>query len=93
MPVRLAARDIFRADRAVRAGLVLDDDALPQQRLELVRKEARDEIGRSAGRERDHDAHGPRGEILGAATAAATRRCGAGRVKGHAARCRRQITS
>src|SRR3984893_7012303 len=65
VPVRLPARDIFRADRAVGAGPVLHDDALSQERLELVGKEAANEVGRPARGKRDHDAHGPGGEILG----------------------------
>ena len=65
VPVRLPAGDIFRADRAVGAGPVLHDNALPQERLELVGEEAPDEVGRPASGKRDHDAHGPGGEVLG----------------------------
>ena len=64
MPVRLALCDVIGADRAIRARPVLDDDVLPEQRLELVGEYARDEIGRSAGREGDDHADDAGGKVL-----------------------------
>ena len=62
--LRLALCDVIGADRAIRARPVLDDDVLPEQRLELVGEYARDEIGRSAGREGDDHADDAGGKVL-----------------------------
>jgi len=64
MPVRLALCDVIGADRAIRARPVLDDDVLPEQRLEPVGEYARDKIGRSAGREGDDHADDAGGKVL-----------------------------
>ena len=48
--VRRGLRDLSRADRAARAGDVFDDERLPETLTELLRKQARDQVGRTAGR-------------------------------------------
>ena len=65
MPVGLAFCDVFGPDRAVRARPVLDDDVLPEQRLEPIGEEPRDEIGRSPGREGDDNADDAGGKVVG----------------------------
>jgi hypothetical protein len=65
MPVGLAFCDVLGADRAIRTRPVLDDDVLPEQRLEPVGENARDEIGRSAGREGDDQADDAGGKVIG----------------------------
>ena len=55
--VGLGLRDVVGADCRVRAGLVFDQHTLPKDALELVGKKPCDEIGRSAGRERDDKAN------------------------------------
>ena len=47
--VRLRLRHEVGAERAVGAGLVLDDDGLAEDVLDLVGDQAADEIGRAAG--------------------------------------------
>ena len=64
MAVRLGLGDEVGADRAVGAGLVLDQDRLAEDVLELVGDQAADEIGRAAGREGDHHADRAGGEVL-----------------------------
>ena len=64
MPVGFTARNVFRANGAIGARLVLDHDTLAQQKFELVGEQPGDEVGRSPGREGDHDAHQVRREIL-----------------------------
>ena len=55
--------DVVGADGAGGAGPVLDIDALAERRRHLVGDQAADEIGRSPGREGDHDADRP-GRII-----------------------------
>jgi hypothetical protein len=64
MAVGIGLRHIIGADRAVGAGLVLDNDALPEQFLELVGQQTADEIGRAAGRKCDHHADGSHRVVL-----------------------------
>ena len=56
--------DVAAAQRAVGAGLVVDIDALAEQRRHLVGHQAADEVGRAAGREGDDDADRPGRKIL-----------------------------
>ena len=62
--VGLRLRHVVGADRAVGAGLVLDDDGLAEDVLDLVGDQAADEIGRAAGREGDHDVDRLVGKVL-----------------------------
>ncbi len=64
MAVGLTLGHIVGADGTVGARLVLDDDALPEARLEFVGEEPRDHVGRSPGRERDDDPDDARGVVL-----------------------------
>jgi hypothetical protein len=48
---------VARRQHAGGAGLVLDDDALAEQRAELVGDVPRRNVGRAAGAEADHEAH------------------------------------
>ena len=52
--VRLGARGLSHADVAGRAAAIFDDDALPERLRHEGRKDAADDVGRSARRER-HD--------------------------------------
>ena len=63
-PSGVGLRHEVGADRAVGAGLVLDDDGLAEDVLDLVGDQAADEIGRAAGREGDHHADRAVGEVL-----------------------------
>ncbi len=63
--VGLRLGDEVGADRAVGAGLVLDQHRLRQRVLQLVGEQPADEIGRAAGREGDHHADRAGGEVLG----------------------------
>ena len=64
MPVRLAARHIFRANRTVGARLVLYNHALAEQRFELVRDKPCNKISWPPRRESDDEAHGSGGKLL-----------------------------
>ena len=55
--VRRASRHLDGADRAARAGDVLDDERLPELLLEELRHRARDDVGQPAGRGGHHHAH------------------------------------
>jgi hypothetical protein len=54
------AGDVGSAEVAAGAGLVLHHERLPEELGELRAHDAGDLIGRAAGRERHHDAHGLR---------------------------------
>ena len=56
--VRLRLGDLGGADGGARAGLVLDDDRLPQRGRELFLEDARRDVGESAWAERDDDLDG-----------------------------------
>jgi hypothetical protein len=53
--VRRRARDLRGGDRAVRAGLVLDDDALAEHRAEPLPDDTSDQVAAAAGPERHDD--------------------------------------
>ena len=53
------ARDAADAERAGRAGRVLDDHRLPKRLAHALGKDARDRVGRPARRERHHQGDGP----------------------------------
>ena len=56
--------DGVRADVAPRADLVLDEELLAEKLSELGADDASDDIGRTAGRERHHDANRPVGIVI-----------------------------
>jgi hypothetical protein len=53
--VRTSARDLLGADRAKRAGAVLDHDRLPKSLLQMLAEHARDLVGSCTGRKRHDD--------------------------------------
>ena len=52
-------RDLLRSDGAAGAALVLDDDGLPESKLQPLRNQPRRGVGRSARREWHHELDGP----------------------------------
>jgi len=61
-----ALRHVIGADDAGARRAVLDHEALPEALAQMLRQDARDQVGSTAGRERHHDAHSPCGVFLGA---------------------------
>ena len=62
--IRLRLRHVVGADRAVGAGLVLDDDGAAENVLHLFGHQPADEIGRAAGREGYHHMDRLVGKVL-----------------------------
>ena len=63
--VGLRLGDAVGAERAAGPGDILDDDLLPQHRAHRLRHQARDRVGRPAGREGNHDRDDLGGVVLG----------------------------
>jgi hypothetical protein len=62
--VRRRARDPRGADRAARPGHVLDHDLLAERLAHVLAENARQHVGRPAGRERHDHGDGPGGPGL-----------------------------
>ena len=54
--VARARHHVVRGERRAGAGLVIDDDRVPERRAQAIGDEARRNVGRPAGREADHHA-------------------------------------
>ncbi|MNT08568.1 hypothetical protein D3C72_1433150 [compost metagenome] len=73
--VRRAARDGLHRDHARAAGLVVDDDGLPETLAHVLGQCARHGVGGAAGRARDNNGDGTRRVALGTAGGAPRHRC------------------